>query len=83
VNAVPDVLIRDLDPRTLADLKASARSHGRTLQAELHDILRQARTSRLAETRRLSARWLKRLRASQPAGAAPAIGDDRQESDAR
>jgi plasmid stability protein len=79
---MPDVLIRDLDPRTLADLKASARSHGRTLQAELHDILRQASSSRLAQTRRLSARWLKRLRASQPADSAPLIRDDRNDRDA-
>jgi plasmid stability protein len=73
-----DVLIRDLDPRTVADLKAAARANGRSLQAELHDILRQAAGRRLAETRRLSARWLKRLRGSQPDDSTPLARNDRE-----
>jgi len=58
---MPDVLIRDLDPGVLRQLKAAAAAHGRSLQAEIHHLLRSAATRRLAETRRLSSTWLRRL----------------------
>ena len=45
----------------LKRLKAAAKANGRSLQAEIDDVLRRASTRNLAETRRLSARWLKRL----------------------
>lgn len=57
-----NVLIRDLDEKVLKRLKATARANGRSLQAEIHDALSKASTRSLVETRRLSARWLKRLR---------------------
>jgi antitoxin FitA len=57
-----DVLIRDLDEKVLKRLKATAQANGRSLQAEIHDALSKASTRSLVETRRLSARWLKRLR---------------------
>ena len=56
-----NLLIRDLDDDLLKRLKASAKAHGRSLQAEIHDALQRAGTRSLAETRRISARWLKRL----------------------
>jgi plasmid stability protein len=39
---MPDVLIRDLNERSLELLKAQARARGRSLQAELRHILEQA-----------------------------------------
>jgi len=39
---MPQVLVRDLDPATVQRLKARARRHHRSLQAELRDILEQA-----------------------------------------
>lgn len=39
---MPNVLIRDLDRRTLDTLKKSARAHGRSLQGELKDIVQTA-----------------------------------------
>ena len=57
-----DVLIRNMDPKLLAQLKASAKAHGRSLQAEIHARLAQSAALNLAETKRLSAQWLKRLR---------------------
>lgn len=71
------VLIRDLDDDVLEQLKAAARAHGRSLQAEVHDILHRASTRNLAETRRLSARWLKRLRASTRSDSTALVRDDR------
>jgi plasmid stability protein len=63
---MPNLLLRDLDDELLSQLKASARAHGRSLQAEIHDILRKANVMSLAETRRLSASWMRRLRATAP-----------------
>ncbi|MBI1845979.1 MAG: hypothetical protein HY294_02910 [Candidatus Rokubacteria bacterium] len=39
---MPDVLIRGLDARLIASLKARARTNGRSLQAELRDLVERA-----------------------------------------
>ena len=39
---MPQVLVRDLDRAVIRKLKARARGHRRSLQAELKDILEQA-----------------------------------------
>lgn len=36
-----DVLIRNVDEKTLEKLKAKAEKHNRSLQGELHEILRE------------------------------------------
>ena len=59
-----NVLIRDLDDGVLKQLKAAAKAHGRSLQAEIHAVLENAGVRSLAETRRVSGQWLKRLRTS-------------------
>ena len=74
---MPNVLVRDLDAEVLKQLKAAAKAHGRSLQAEIHDVLRRAGTRNLAETRRLSARWLKRLRRSRHSDSVELIREDR------
>lgn len=71
------VLVRDLDDDVLRQLKASAKAHGRSLQAEIHDVLRNASARRMAETRRLSAQWLKRLRGTAQTDSAALIREDR------
>lgn len=55
---MPDLLVRDLDSEVLSRLKVSAKSHGRSLQREIHDVLERASVRTAAETRRLSKRWL-------------------------
>jgi len=72
-----NVLVRDLDDDVLKQLKAAAKAHGRSLQAEIHDVLQQAGTRTLAETRRLSAHWLKRLRQTSQSDSAATIRGDR------
>jgi len=57
-----NVLIRDLDEQVLNRLKSAAKAHHRSLQQEIHDALRRASVRNLAETRRLSDKWLKTLR---------------------
>jgi plasmid stability protein len=74
---MPDVLVRDLDAEVLRQLKAAAKANHRSLQAEIHDVLRRASTRNLAETRRLSARWLKRLSRSGHSDSVESIREDR------
>jgi plasmid stability protein len=74
---MPDVLVRDLDDDVLTQLKAAAKANHRSLQAEIHHILRRATTRNLAETRRLSAKWLKQLSHSNHSDSAELIRDDR------
>jgi plasmid stability protein len=72
-----NVLLRDLDDDVLKQLKAAAKAHGRSLQAEIHDVLHRASTRNLAETRRLSAQWLKRLRKSSQSDSSGMVREDR------
>jgi plasmid stability protein len=74
---MPNVLVRDLDPEVLKQLKTAAKANGRSLQAEIHDVLRRASTRNLAETRRLSARWLRRMSRSGHSDSATLIREDR------
>lgn len=74
---MPNVLVRDLDAAVLEQLKAAAKANGRSLQAEIHDVLRRAGTRNLAETRRLSARWLKRLSRSRHSDSVELVREDR------
>jgi plasmid stability protein len=72
-----NLLVRNLDDEVLRQLKAAAKSHGRSLQAEIHEVLRNASARRLAETRRLSSRWLKRLRGSAQTDSTILVRQDR------
>ena len=38
---MPSLLVRDVEPKVLAQLKARAQGHGRSLQAEVKAILEQ------------------------------------------
>jgi plasmid stability protein len=73
-----NVLVRDLDDDVLKQLKAAARAHSRSLQAEIHDVLQRASTRNLAETRRLSTQWLKRLRKSAQSDSAGMVREGRE-----
>ena len=74
---MPNVLVRNVEAEVLKDLKRAAQAHGRSLQAELHEVLRHASVRSLANTRRLSARWLKRLHTSSHTDSAALIRKDR------
>ena len=74
---MPNVLVRDLDDEVLQQLKAAAKANHRSLQAEIHDVLRRANARNLAETRRLSAKWLKRLNRTRHSDSADLIREDR------
>lgn len=72
-----NLLIRNLDDDVVEQLKATAKLRGRSLQAEIHDILRLASARRIAETRHISARWLRRLRGTTHSDSAALIRSDR------
>ena len=72
-----NILIRNLADDVLKELKAAAKAHGRSLQAEIHEVLRHAGARSLAETRRLSAHWLKRLRRTSHSDSTALIRADR------
>lgn len=72
-----DVLIRDLDNAVLKRLKAAAKSRGRSLQAEIHAVLAEAQARDLVKTRRLSAKWIARLRGKQHTDSVALIREDR------
>jgi plasmid stability protein len=74
---MPNVLVRDLDGDVLEQLKAAAKANHRSLQAEIHDVLRRASIRHLAETRRLSAQWLKRLRRTEQSDSTTLVREDR------
>jgi plasmid stability protein len=72
-----NVLVRNLDDDVLKHLKAAAKAHGRSLQAEIHEVLRSGTARRVAETRRISTQWLKRLRGSTHTDSTALIREDR------
>lgn len=48
---MPDVLIRNIDEKTLEKLKAKAEKNNRSLQGELHEILRESAGLDIEEAR--------------------------------
>ncbi len=76
---MPDVLVRDLDPEVLSRLRLAAKSHGRSLQGEIHDVLQRASVHSLAETRKLSRRWLRELEGAAQSDSTKLIRKAREE----
>jgi antitoxin FitA-like protein len=74
---MPNILVRNLDHEVLEQLKSSAKAHRRSLQAEIHEALRSAGARRLAETRRVSSLWLRRLKRRDHADSTALIREDR------
>ncbi len=73
------LLIRDLDEEIMSRLKLAAKAHGRSLQGEIHDALERASMRSLAETRRLSKRWLQELARSPQSDSTKLIRRAREE----
>ena len=45
-TAMSDFLLRDVDPAVMKALRALAEEHRRSLQAEIHEVLEEATTTR-------------------------------------
>jgi plasmid stability protein len=75
---VPDVLVRDLDEATLAQLKDRAIGNGRSLGMELKLILEQAaRQCNMAKTREMAEQMTNRLSNRSHTDSAQLLREDR------
>jgi plasmid stability protein len=71
------VLVRNLGKTTVERLKRRARNHGRSLQAELHDILERAARTDIADARRAAEQIRRKLSDREHADSAELIAEDR------
>jgi len=71
------VLVRNLGNATVERLKRRARSHGRSLQAELHDILERAARTDIADARRTAEQIRRKLVDREHTDSAELVGEDR------
>jgi plasmid stability protein len=75
---MPHILIRDLDPSTIARLKLSAKQPGRSLQREVKAILEDTVPFTISEFRAVSEKWHKRLKGRKFTDSAKLIREDRE-----
>ncbi len=72
------VLIRGLDVRVVRRLRDRAGKNGRSLEAELRDILERASESRLTEAKILAARLRRRLGNRTHTDSGALVSEDRR-----
>jgi plasmid stability protein len=72
------LLVRDLDARTVERLKARARRNGRSLQGEVKVILEGAAILSMKEASALAEKWQKRLAGTRFTDSAELIREDRE-----
>lgn len=73
-----NILLRDVDEDVLKHLKELAKTNGRSLQAEIQQILQDATVINMARTRRMSDKWLKRLANTTQSDSTDLIREDRE-----
>ncbi len=73
---MPDILIRNLNPRTVARLKQSAKKHGRSLQAHLKFLLEEAVPFTMAGAAAAIRGWHQRLKGRSFEGSATLLRKD-------
>jgi antitoxin FitA len=71
------VLIRDLRPQVVARLKARAKRHGRSLQAELKEILDRASNQKALEARAITDRIRRQLAGRTHTDSVALLAEDR------
>jgi plasmid stability protein len=74
---MPDILIRNLDKKTLSRLKTQAKKNGRSLQNEAKRLLEHGAAPTLAESLAAAARWRQKL-GHLPGDSARLIREDRR-----
>jgi plasmid stability protein len=72
------LLVRDLDPHLVEQLKQRARHNQRSLQGEVKAILESAAPLSMAEARRLSLEWRQRLAGQTVSDSVDLIREDRE-----
>ena len=71
------VLVRNLEKAIVERLKRRARRHGRSLQAELYEILERASRTDIEDARRVAERIRRQLGDRHHTDSAELIGQDR------
>ena len=74
---MPQVLVRELRPETVSRLKERARRHGRSLQAELKDVLETASRQSGLDARALADRVRRQLAGRSHSDSAELLAKDR------
>lgn len=75
---MPDILVRDLDERTLDRLKEQARRHGRSLQGEARTLLERAAGLDAESVVAMFDRWDGRLKGRRFSGSVKLVREDRE-----
>lgn len=75
---MPNVLIRDLDQKALDALKQRAARNGRSLQAEMKQILEEAAAVNMIDARALAARIRRELSGRKHSDSTALIAEDRR-----
>ena len=73
-----DILIRGVDRRALARLRARAKRHGRSLQSEARHVLEQAAGAGPEAVAEMFARWQKRFAGRRFTSSVRGIRRDRE-----
>jgi len=73
-----EILIRNLDPKTLKRLKDRAERNGRSLQGEAKLIIENAAGFSLAEARTIARRWHRTLSGHRFTDSAEIVREDRR-----
>jgi antitoxin FitA len=71
------VLVRDLRPETVSRLKEQAKRHGRSLQAELKDVLENASRQSALDARALADRVRRQLAGRSHSDSVELLAKDR------
>jgi plasmid stability protein len=74
---MPDVLIRKVPERVLSRLKKRAAAHGRSLQAELQQVLADGTGPDLSKVRRLAAKMRRELAGRAHTDSVELVREDR------
>ena len=74
---MPDILIRGLEPKTIQQLKARAKRHGRSMQNEAKLLLEQAAGTGAKEIAAMFDRWQRRFAGRKFSSSVRLIREDR------
>lgn len=72
------LLVEDLNPKTVKRLEVRAQQHGQSLQSEVRAILESATAFSIEEARRISRQWRLRLAGTPQSDSSELLREDRE-----
>lgn len=73
------LLVREIDPTVVERLKARAKNHGRSLEAELREILERASRTDMIKAHRLADRIRRKLSDREHTDSVELLAEDRRQ----